>query len=190
MSFNFPNSPTVGQNVFNSLTGVNYTWDGSAWNSYKSVINSSELEYIGVVRTGSDQTISPNTDIIFNGIHVGQGNIFSTYNTSTGVFQLQAGKMYQLEAAIYFYAFSSTTTFIYYGWVDSSNVPLIGGSNGGTAVVNASYTTYNAGTSPRTSILYRPTSNISVKLRAVAMNTSTSVIMAQSSTYANIIQLR
>jgi hypothetical protein len=31
MSMDFPNAPTVGQTYVNSVTGISYIWDGTAW---------------------------------------------------------------------------------------------------------------------------------------------------------------
>jgi hypothetical protein len=33
MAFNFPNSPTIGQQVPNTSSGQTFTWDGTSWNT-------------------------------------------------------------------------------------------------------------------------------------------------------------
>jgi len=114
MAFQFPQNPSIGTQITNPTTSLVYEWDGDHWdygvptgsfaNFSNYVFESSgsqtygNREFIGVTRSTTVQTIPLLSNIIFNQTLYGNGNVFSSYNTATGVFTLTAGKTYELFA--------------------------------------------------------------------------------------------
>jgi len=189
MAFQFPNSPILGQTTINTLTDISYTWDGSAWVA-SNIVSSPNLEYISVRRGTSDVGgITNGSDLIFNTIDQGSGLIYNLYNTTTGVFRLSVGNTYKLDAGIYFSNFSIANGYMIFGWVDAStNSELIGSQRGcGLEWNNASAA--NSASQPRATILYKPSTNINVKLRVVASSGGTTATFRQAGSFANIYQI-
>jgi len=190
MSFNFPSSPAIGQTTTNSFSNVVYTWNGSTWDSTPTI-----YDYISVRRV-NDVDIALNSTVVFNTVDQGQGNIFSTYATGTGVFQLQSNRVYELDAGLFCSNFRTTAGaqdlngFLYFGWTDLTGTPLVGGSvnTAGAGLSNCIGSGLSGpGTQPRARILYKPTTPISIKL--TVLQTSGIATFRQNSSYAVIKQI-
>lgn len=82
---------------------------------------------------------------------------------SGGYYTLRAGKTYQLYAAI-----NEHATWYGYSWVDSSNNPIPNSQGGNSASVNAA----DPDSIIPTFVVYTPTADTQVKLRATTVSTS------------------
>jgi hypothetical protein len=134
----------------------NFTWE---FRSYTESTQS--VDYINVRRANTNQTaVTTGSDFIFN--TVSYGNIL--FNTTTGVFTLTAGKVYELSANILFDTFSNPTGgYISFEWVDATtNFPLKFG-NAGVSLPTTSIT--GNGSNTTTNIIYSPSENQTVKVR-------------------------
>lgn len=172
-------SVTVGGNGDFSSTG-SYPWfdvqviSGNAPVTGQSVDNA-------IASLSANQSISAVGNVSFNTI---QGAGITLTN---GGFNLLANKTYKLEAALG----GTSGGYAYYGWVDSSNTLLPGGSIG---VIMKAGSAYTDAPQDKAVVMYTPTANTTVYLRV--LNVSGGVVAYAppvgnnySSTWATIQQV-
>lgn len=134
-----------------------------------------------IASLSANQTISAAGNILFNTIQ-GAG-----ITLSNGGFNLIANKTYKLEGAVG----GSSTGYIYYAWVDASNVLISGGSIGSVMKAGG---TYSDGPQDKAVAYFTPTTNTTVYLRVLTIS-GTSVAYpalatpSYSSTWASINQI-
>jgi hypothetical protein len=161
------NLNTFTSSLTSSITSVSGTFTDLTING--SRVNANGVittDYINAGRISSDQTSMGNgSDIIFNSSFISSG---ISLNTSTGVFTLTAGKTYKLFAELSFANFSDFTNgYILYDWVDATTntrLDTSGRSAGVGEHLNRNTNEFNA---TSTTLIYRPTTNQTVKVRIV-----------------------
>ena len=124
-----------------------------------------------VVGLASSVTGLANGQTIILDTVVGNTNSQLSYNSSTGVFTLTAGVTYDMSFTPSFITFSNTTTgFMCYDWVDATtNAPLdTTGIGTGTGISSQDTTAQQDNATAR--IIYKPTTNQTVKLRVSNAN--------------------
>jgi uncharacterized membrane protein len=119
------------------------------------------VDYRFTGRTGSDQTLSSGTDIIFN--DAGTGTI--PYNTATGEFSLTAGRTYRLTYSATLVNYSLTSgAWMGINWVHGTTNAHIGS---GSTVFPTTW--LNNDTSlPLVECIYTPATNHTVKVRVTS----------------------
>jgi YVTN family beta-propeller protein len=152
-----------------------------------SPVVGSSVDYVSVKRTGTAQTITAagfaGQDIVFNTTVT--GNI--GYNTGTGAFSLSAGKTYDLTASLRT-NFTGATDFMAFEWVDSANTSL-GGTIG--QAIPTTFTTTNESGQVIAHAIYTPSSNTTVKLRAIVTGTALTgdASVHENQSFATVMQL-
>lgn len=155
------------------------------WRKISGSIPSSgqTVDYIEVGQSVNQTTLTGTSDIIWSSVK--SGNI--PLNTTTGVFTLTAGKTYDMTAVVRILA-GAAGNYLAFEWVDAvSNTALVGGNMGQALPMSF---TLNDSPQPTAHIIYTPSSNQTVKVRANAGNsngTITNTVAALS--YASIKQL-
>ena len=133
-----------------------------------------ELDVVETRRAGLDQlAVGSGSDLILNNIVFTRGSI--AYDFNTGVYTLQANKVYELDAGGQFISFSDATGGgLEVAWVDANtNAPLDTNISG---IFKPSTNTDNSDESPRVRALFISTTVAQVKLRCVdATGTATLV---------------
>lgn len=182
----FPSSPVDGQ--YAVVNGITYRYSSSttAWTrsntntgymvDYVQVWNSFPMNYMGL-----------NSDILFDTLGGSSG---VPYNPSTGIFELTAGKTYELFASPTWASFSDTANgYLTYTWVDSTTNIQIQGSTLNTLVGTAiPYgRVVNEDSNTALTMIYTPQVNQSVKLRIVAAQ-GTATLKGSSGCTASIKQ--
>jgi hypothetical protein len=125
-------------------------------------------DYIQVEKSSDQSFLSSGSDINFQVITATNSGI----PHSAGVFTLKAGKTYLLEATLCVNTFTSTSAYIWYSWVDATNNAQLDTSNGGatstgaSGIVTPSTWTSNDGYTSAARLIYTPSTNQTVKLRA------------------------
>ena len=143
----------LGHQIINTTNDsiIEY-WNGSSWVG--------PIEWLDIQRKSAtnDQTgIDQGTDIVLDSAN---GNI--TYNASTGVVSLKAGKIYALWFACAVFSISSSET-IAIQWVKASdNTPLYEGHE---TRLRPQSSSSNGNNLPTIKMIYKPTVDIDVKLR-------------------------
>jgi len=146
-------------------------------------------DYIQVEKSADQSSVAKNSDINFNTVTATNNGIAHT----AGVFSLTAGKTYLLEATLAVNAFTSTSAFIWYSWVDATNNSQLDTSNGASlstgssGVVVPKTWTANDDYSSTARLVYTPATNQTVKLRATD-GSGTCTVLAIG-TRATIIQV-
>jgi hypothetical protein len=157
------NSSSLASSIASvSGTFTDLTINGSRVNA-NGVITT---DFINAGRITSDQTsMGSGSDIIFNSSVVSSG---ISLNTSTGIFTLTANKTYKLFAELSFANFSDLANgYIIYDWVDATTntrLDTSGISAGIGEHINRNTNEFNA---TSTTLIYRPTTNQTVKVRIV-----------------------
>ena len=162
--------------MFDLDSGGNLAIDGGL--TLGSTVQGTSSHMFAVL--GSNQgSITSGTDVVFDTDRGSQG---VTLNASTGVFSLQANKTYVLEAALYFqYSAASTNQ---YGWVDSSNTALTGGTDG-TGLTPTSGSQESSQTTAKAIITTSARTDVHLRVSATAQ---TGTIAADRS-YAHIVEV-
>ena len=146
-------------------------------------------DYIQVEKSANQTFVAQNADINFNTVTATNNGIAHT----AGVFSLTAGKTYLLEATLAVNAFTSTSAFIWYSWVDATNNSQLDTSNGASVSTGSSGVavpktwTANDDYSSTARLVYTPATNQTVKLRATD-GSGTCTVLAIG-TRATIIQV-
>jgi hypothetical protein len=178
-------SPATGLLVYNvgsaGLQAGYYYWNGSSWSTIATAASPDQsVDYIQA-SLSANQSLSSAGNISFN-VSSGAGIVLNS-----GGFNLIANKTYRLEAALG----GSSGGFAYYGWVDSSNTLLSGGSIG---VIMKAGSTYSDAPQDKAVVFFTPTANTTVFLRV--LNVSGGVVAYAppaannfSSTWATIQQI-
>lgn len=102
------------------------------------------------------------------------GNIVN----NSGLFALKAGITYKLSHKVYLEGSSATSTSSYcvFKWVDSSNTPLE--TNSGSSILTPTTATAASWTNqPEGSIIFTPTQDMNVKVRAITIAGFTSIVI-------------
>jgi hypothetical protein len=108
--------------------------------------------------------------VIFDTV-VGNVNSQTSYNTSTGVFTLTAGVTYDMSFTPSFIGLSNTTSgFMCYDWVDATTNALLDTTGIGTGTSISSQDTTAQQDNATARIIYKPTTNQTVKLRVSNAN--------------------
>jgi hypothetical protein len=170
---------TVGGNGDFSVTG-SYPWFDVQVISGNAPVTGQSVDYVQA-SLSANQSLSS------------AGNINFTVSSGAGItltgggFNLQANKTYKLEAALG----GSSGGFAYYGWVDSANTLLPGGSIG---VIMKAGSAYSDAPQDKAVVIFTPTANTTVFLRV--LNVSSGVVAFAppaannfSSTWATIQQI-
>jgi hypothetical protein len=170
---------TVGGNGDFSVTG-SYPWFDVQVISGNAPVTGQSVDYVQA-SLSANQSLSS------------AGNINFTVSSGAGItltgggFNLQANKTYKLEAALG----GSSGGFAYYGWVDSANTLLPGGSIG---VIMKAGSAYSDAPQDKAVVIFTPTANTTVFLRV--LNVSGGVVAYAppaannfSSTWATIQQI-
>jgi hypothetical protein len=178
-------SPAVGLLVYNvgsvGLQAGYYYWNGASWSTIATAVSPDQsVDYVQASLSAT-QSLSSAGNIIFN-TSSGAG-----ITLSSGGFNLLANKTYKLEAALG----GTSGGYAYYGWVDSANTLLSGGSIGtimkaGSAYVDAPQ--------DKAVVFYTPTSNTTVYLRVLTVSGGVTAYppnpaTSYSSAWANIQQV-
>lgn len=178
-------SPAVGLLVYN--TGSNglqagyYYWNGNSWSTIATSVSPNQsVDYIQA-SLSANQSLSSAGNIIFN-TSSGAG-----ITITSGGFNLIANKTYKLEAALG----GTSGGYAYYGWADSSNTLLPGGSIG---TVMKAGTAYSDAPQDKAVVYYTPTSNTTVFLRVFSVSGGVtayapSAVSNYSSTWATVEQI-
>jgi hypothetical protein len=178
-------SPATGLLVYNvgsaGLQAGYYYWNGSSWSTIATAASPDQsVDYIQA-SLSANQSLSSAGNISFN-VSSGAG-----ITLNSGGFNLIANKTYRLEAALG----GSSGGFAYYGWVDSANTLLPGGSIG---VIMKAGSTYSDAPQDKAVVFFTPTANTTVFLRV--LNVSGGVVAYAppaannfSSTWATIQQI-
>ena len=178
-------SPATGLLVYNvgsaGLQAGYYYWNGSSWSTIATASSPDQsVDYIQA-SLSANQSLSSAGNISFN-VSSGAGIVLNS-----GGFNLIANKTYRLEAALG----GSSGGFAYYGWVDSANTLLPGGSIG---VIMKAGSTYSDAPQDKAVVFFTPTANTTVFLRV--LNVSGGVVAYAppaannfSSTWATIQQI-
>ena len=178
-------SPATGLLVYNvgsaGLQAGYYYWNGSSWSTIATAASPDQsVDYIQA-SLSANQSLSSAGNISFN-VSSGAGIALNS-----GGFNLIANKTYRLEAALG----GSSGGFAYYGWVDSANTLLPGGSIG---VIMKAGSTYSDAPQDKAVVFFTPTANTTVFLRV--LNVSGGVVAYAppaannfSSTWATIQQI-
>lgn len=138
------------------LGGVGYPWFEAQVISGNAPVTGQSVDYVQA-SLSANQTLSAAGNINFN-TSSGAG-----ITLSSGGFNLIANKTYKLEAALG----GTSGGYAYYGWVDSTNTLLSGGSIGtimkaGSAYVDAPQ--------DKAVVFYTPTTNTTVYLRVLTVS--------------------
>jgi len=141
------------QVINTGLTGANPTWE------VVSLGSTSTGDYI-IVKPNASQSVSTGSDVTFGSV-IASNNI--TYNA--GVFNLKAGKTYVLRCQLHATDFSLAGGFFIYEWVDASNNSVLPSSTTGVVDAINNYPANTIGGQPEAYAIYRPTVDISVKVR-------------------------
>jgi len=133
------------------------------WSTPANVINT--VDYISSNTVSNGSGFGLNSDLVFNSVSSGNMGL----NTSTGAFSLIAGKTYRLKWTGRFATWTDATNgWVNLQWVDAvSNVPI---SSLMTSVQPATYAGNTTGGSAL-EVVYTPTTNQTVKVRATASAT-------------------
>lgn len=153
-------------------------WNGSNWIG--------TIEWLDIQRKSStnDQTgMDGGTDILLDSAN---GNI--TYNSSTGIATLKAGKIYALWGTFAIFSISTGET-VAIQWVKASdNVPLYEGHE---TRLRPQSSSSNGNNQPTIKLIYKPTVNTDVKLRVTEYTgTPDTISMYWDRTFATINELR
>ncbi|MFM1754458.1 MAG: hypothetical protein RLZZ236_1397 [Bacteroidota bacterium] len=146
---------TVGGNGDFSVTG-SYPWFDVQVISGNAPVTGQSVDY-AIASLSTNQSISAVGNVSFNTI---QGAGITLIN---GGFNLLANKTYKLEAALG----GTSGGYAYYGWVDSSNTLLPGGSIG---VIMKAGSAYTDAPQDKAVVMYTPTANTTVYLRVLNVN--------------------
>lgn len=123
----------------------------------------SEAPYSIASRITAVQHLDGADNIILNGKTVDAG---ITYDETTGLWSLVAGKLYEFEFFGLWQSFNATTDSVVVEWVNSTtNTPLVDLGSAPSTARPVTGTT-NASSQAVSKVLYRPTQNITVRLRA------------------------
>lgn len=108
-----------------SIVGDLLVWDGQHWVPSSSPNGAAALDIVQAKRSGADQLgVTVNTDIILNNTVFING-IGIVHDILTGVFTLDAGKIYELDAWGLVNTFSVASGELAIAWVDDpANVQI------------------------------------------------------------------
>jgi hypothetical protein len=170
---------TVGGNGDFSVTG-SYPWFDVQVISGNAPVTGQSVDYVQA-SLSANQSLSS------------AGNINFTASSGAGItltgggFNLQANKTYKLEAALG----GSSGGFAYYGWVDSANTLLSGGSIG---VIMKAGSAYSDAPQDKAVVIFTPTANMTVFLRVLNVSGGVTAFAPPaannfSSTWATIQQI-
>lgn len=131
-------------------------------------------QYLEVAQTGGNGLVQLNADVVLNTVVAQQG---IAYNTGTGVATLTAGRTYSLRAAGNIVNFvGGAPPFFDIAWVDAaSNAPL-STSVAGTWIPVSD--TANQAPSNAVEVVYKPSTNQTVKLRSTSSGGGTAQTVA------------
>ena len=187
--------PTIYKLVgFSSGTGSMVIADGATSGAGGSKVTYNKIagyvpatgqvsDYIMVSRTGTTQSVSTGSTVLFNTINSTTNGI--AYNTTSGVFSLKANVTYEMDSTLYIAG--TVNGEIAYSWCDAtSGAQLVNGGGGGTRV--ATYSGGNNESTGATKIIYTPSTNQNVILKVVACTVANTTI-AIGYTYATIKQI-
>ncbi len=154
-------SPAVGLLVYNvgsvGLQAGYYYWNGASWSTIATAVSPDQsVDYVQASLSAT-QSLSSAGNIIFN-TSSGVG-----ITLTSGGFNLLANKTYKLEAALG----GTSGGYAYYGWVDSTNTLLSGGSIG---TVMRAGNAYTDAPQDKAVVFYTPTSNTTVYLRVLTVS--------------------
>jgi hypothetical protein len=146
---------TVGGNGDFSVTG-SYPWFDVQVISGNAPVTGQSVDYVQA-SLSANQSLSSAGNINFT-VSSGAG-----ITLTDGGFNLQANKTYKLEGALG----GTSGGYAYYGWVDSANTLLVGGSIG---VIMKAGTAYSDAPQDKAVVFYTPTSNTRVYLRVLTVS--------------------
>jgi hypothetical protein len=141
-------------------------------------------DYSSVSRS-SNQTYTAGQlfDLVFDSIQGSSGGL--TYNNTTGVFTLKAGKTYLLKTALWFQGSAAVSQLIVQ-WVDNTNTAL--STNSGLSLLPVTYSNLNRSALSASEQMYTATVDTQVKLRVVTNTDAGSGSILQYS-WATITQV-
>jgi hypothetical protein len=178
-------SPATGLLVYNvgsaGLQAGYYYWNGSSWSTIATSVSPNQsVDYVQA-SLSANQNLSSAGNINFN-VSSGAG-----ITLNNGGFNLIANKTYRLEAALG----GTSGGYAYYGWVDSTNTLLSGGSIG---VIMKAGTTYSDAPQDKAVVFFTPSTNMTVYLRVLSVNSGVTAYppnasSSYSSTWATIQQI-
>jgi hypothetical protein len=131
-------------------------------------------QYLEVAQTGGNGLVQLNNDVILNTIVAQQG---IAYNTGTGVATLTAGRTYSLRAAGNIVNFvGGAPAFFDITWVDATSNTALSASVVGTWIP----VTENSNQAPSNAVelIYKPSTNQTVKLRSTSSGGGTAQTVA------------
>jgi hypothetical protein len=178
----FPTTPApVNGQLHTNKQGNTFIYQDGGWVLLTAGSGLAGGDYSMAIKTTS-QTIPANTvaDILFQNV---TGNI--PFNAATGVWTLNAGVTYELEAALGSIATDAST--VGYRFVDAvTNIALPTSTDPfGLPVTNTTAFVSN----PTVKCIYTPTSNQTIKLRHSQRNVETQYFGSASNSYVSITQL-
>lgn len=163
----FPSSPVDGQ--YAVVNGITYRYDSSTTAWTRSNTNTGYMvDYVQVWNSNLVNWMGLNSDIVFDTLGGSSG---IPYNPSTGVFELTAGKTYELAASPTWSSFSDTNNgYVNYTWVDATTNTQIQGATSTTLVgVGIPFgRVINEDSNTSLTMIYTPQANQTIKLRIVA----------------------
>jgi hypothetical protein len=171
------------QLISTGLTGAAATWEVVTFNSTTATGCVPQYMYAGL---SPSQTLAAGvtTTVLFNGVGSSSG---ITLNTGTGVFTLTAGNTYQMDAGLLPQVFSNTTIgYVTYYWADAVSGNALSTSTF-ASIPPSTYNFNGNGSQQMATIIFTPTTNQTVCLKAISFNGTASIISGYS--YAMIKQL-
>lgn len=165
----------VTYNVYVSSTGIRDQYDFDRV-YYKMVagnlpVTGQTVDYVSTSLSSSYASVGGGYDIVLQ--QKNGGNI--PYNSSTGVYTLSANKTYMMQAQLRVNTGSPTNAYLVYTWVDATtNTPLVSNSE----ALNSSNTSgAGFGSKEVVQMIYTPTTNQTIKLRATDSSSGTQTIV-------------
>jgi hypothetical protein len=162
----FPSSPVDGQLAI--VNGITYRYSSSSVSWTRSITTTGFLaDYVQVWNSTQINGMGIDVDIIFDTLGSSSG---IPYNPSTGVFDLTAGRTYELNASPTWSNFTNVASgYLSYTWVDAVTNVQIQGASLGTLVGIAVPLNTSTNQDPNSALtmIYTPQTDRSIKLRII-----------------------
>jgi hypothetical protein len=170
------------QIINTGLSGVAATWEVIAYNSTSG--GAGCVPDFIFATLGARQQATLNTRINFNSVKSSSGSGMTVSNT--GVFTLQAGKTYELEANLFGTDFFNNSTYLQAAWKNADTNAVLAGTTI-AEIYSVGYTTTNNAEMPFSKAIITPVTDMNVALDITAANAYAYINNNQS--YAMIKQL-